>query len=158
MTEDVTREALKETVDVTENDIALLSGDIKHPSAQELVAEFMTTYGQTIRTNPVLDVPERQLRFDLIKEEFEELEKAQSEDDFIEVVDAWADLVYVIYGAALAHGVDLDAVLAEVQRSNMSKLGEDGKPIYRESDGKVLKGPNFFTPDVSKVLFPPKPE
>lgn len=157
MTEDTTREALAETVNLDVEDVALLSNDLKYPSPQELVTEFHETYGQVIRTNPVLDVPERGLRMELIREEFEELVKAQEENDFIEVVDAWADLVYVIYGAALTHGVDLDAVLAEVQRSNLSKLGEDGKPIYREGDGKVLKGPGFFPPNVKNVLFPPKP-
>lgn len=120
-------------------------------SAGELVMEFHQTYGQPIRTKPELHIPEKELRFNLIKEEFEEYEEALAENDFVEVADALADMIYVIYGAAITHGIDLDDVLKEVQRSNMSKLGEDGKPIWRE-DGKILKGPNFSEPDIAKVL------
>jgi len=203
-----------------------------------LVREFHETYGQPIRTEPVFDVPERQLRVELILEEASEYYEANKENDLYEMADALADLLYVAYGAALTHGIDIDAsfgntpeespvikvamamaasrskinglptlkvftrsaiarginktavnyaevaknggtveglrkalvsivsscysaslslginideVLLEVQRSNMSKLGEDGKPIYRE-DRKVLKGPNFFVPDIAKVL------
>jgi predicted HAD superfamily Cof-like phosphohydrolase len=209
-----------------------------YPSPLVLVEEFHLTYGQKVRITPHIDIPERILRIELIREESEELETATNEDDLIEVVDALADILYVTYGAAVAHGinidfvlgltdhtsparlinlaleaegaplpsaprfikevllheipvlqeavksynaasnalnvkelqnsltkiiftcyalsarlgVDIDDVLQEVQRSNMSKLGEDGKPIYRESDGKVLKGPNFFTPDITKIL------
>lgn len=212
-----------------------------YPSPSLLVTEFHTTYGQVIRTTPVFDVPERVMRSQLILEEASEYWDANKANDLVEMADALADLVYVVYGAALTHGVDLDAsfgghkespaevlkvvhkrtkqkirpiptlhaitrgsiasglnkaaiayskyvtevpaadgdpdmirsllttltssayfasfslginldeVLAEVQRSNMSKLGEDGLPIYRE-DGKVLKGPNFFQPDIAGVL------
>lgn len=209
-----------------------------YPSPLVLVEEFHLTYGQKIRITPHIDIPERELRKALINEETEELEEATEENDFIEVVDALADILYVTYGAAIAHGinidyvlgsqdntsparlislalesegtplpsvptflknvllkeipilieavqnyndasdalnvkdltnaltkiiftsyaisarlgVDIDDILAEVQRSNMSKLGLDGKPIYREADNKVLKGPNFFTPDIAKIL------
>lgn len=206
-----------------------------YPSAYSLVEEFHRTYGQAIRTVPQLDIPEKAMRVELIVEEAEELEVANRENDFIEIADALADLLYVTYGAALAHGIkpdelllgnktpvslvrletflqnytlptkptihinirnevvakvseaaeiykqasehgtidaveaaivnlikisyaaslafglDIDAVLEEVQRSNMSKLDKNGLPIYRE-DGKVLKGPNFFVPDVTAVL------
>lgn len=123
----------------------------KYPSAQQLVTEFHETYLQPIRTTPTLDVPERAMRFLLIEEEFKELTEAHENDDFVEIVDAWADLIYVIYGAALTHGVNLDNVLEEIQRSNLSKLDENGNPIFRE-DGKVLKGKGYFPPDVAKVL------
>lgn len=203
-----------------------------------LVEEFHLTYGQPLRVTPHLDVPQRELRVALIREELSELAEALEQNDFIEVVDALADILYVVYGAGITHGinldyilgcpthhspadiikqmvtldlgeslektphfnkeaiaegivkleselekyigaglsgnivafeaalsqlvvgtyiiaikcsVDIDDVLAEVQRSNMSKLGEDGKPIYRE-DGKILKGPNFFTPNIAEVL------
>ena len=212
-----------------------------YPSPSVLVREFHETYGQPIRTEPVFNVPELVMRSQLILEEASEFWEANHNNDLIEMADALADLVYVCYGAALTHGInldksfggtaespaellktihrknrlkirtaptlavitrkgiasginksavaysnyvttvnpeegnpdqlrsilttlvssayfaafslgiDLDDVLSEVQRSNMSKLGEDGKPIYRE-DGKVLKGPNFFTPDIEKVL------
>lgn len=120
-------------------------------SPNQLVKTFHETYGMAIRETPELNVPEREMRMKLIREEFQELLDAQEADDFVEIVDAWADMIYVIYGAAITHGVNLDHVLAEVQRSNLSKLGADGLPIYRE-DGKVLKGPNFFAPDIAKAL------
>lgn len=208
-----------------------------YPSPNQLVLEFHETYGQPIRLEPAFDVPERRLRVELILEEASEYYEANKANDLIEMADALGDLVYVAYGAAITHGINLDAsfgkgndspvrvirnamvkarakvrptptlkvftrtamarginaaavkyskeamnggsieglrstlvsivsscysaalslginldeVLAEIQRSNMSKLGEDGKPIYRE-DGKVLKGPNFFVPDIQKVL------
>lgn len=208
-----------------------------YPSPNQLVLEFHETYGQPIRFEPTFDVPERKMRVELILEEASEYFEANKANDLVEMADALADLVYVTYGAAITHGINLDAsfgkgedspstvirnamrkarakvrplptlsvftrkpiamginsaaikyseaaknggnteklrsslvsivsscysaafslginldeVLEEVQRSNMSKLGEDGKPIYRE-DGKVLKGPNFFTPDIQKVL------
>lgn len=121
------------------------------PSAQELVKEFHETYGQPVRVKPTLDVPERELRMNLIAEEFSELVEAYAADDFTEMVDAWGDLIYVIYGAALTHGVDLNKVLEEIQQSNMSKLDEEGNPIVRE-DGKILKGKNFFPPNIEGVL------
>lgn len=212
-----------------------------YPSPSLLVLEFHETYGQPIRTEPVFNVPELVMRSQLILEEASEFWEANHSNDLIEMADALADLVYVCYGAALTHGIDLDSsfggthespadllqsihrksrlkvrtaptlavltrksiasglnksaiaysnyvttvnpeegstdqlrsilttlvssayfaafsfgidlddVLSEVQRSNLSKLGEDGLPIYRE-DGKVLKGPNFFTPDIEQVL------
>ncbi len=87
----------------------------------------------------------------LIKEELQELFVAMAEKDIVEVADALTDILYVTYGAGHAFGIDLDACFREVQRSNMSKLGEDGKPIYRE-DGKILKGPDYSEPDLKKVL------
>lgn len=121
------------------------------PSPNELVLKFHETYGLSVKSTPELNIPEKNLRFELIKEEFEEYAEALENDDFVEVADALADLIYVIYGAAISHGVNLDNVLEEVQRSNMSKLGEDGQPI-RRADGKILKGPNFSEPDIATVL------
>ncbi len=122
-------------------------------SPHELVMEWHRTYNVPVgKCLPdLLSLDREELRYELIKEEFEELQDALDRQDFIEIVDALADLVYVIYGFAIEMGVDLDNVLQEVQRSNMSKLGEDGKPIFRE-DGKVLKGPNFSAPDLSEVI------
>lgn len=119
----------------------------------DMTREFHEKYGLTINTVPTLQVSEaeKKMRISLIDEELEELVYALKNDDLIEVADALADLLYVVSGAGHVFGIDLDAVLEEVQRSNLSKLGEDGKPIYRE-DGKVLKGPNFSEPDVGKVL------
>lgn len=93
----------------------------------------------------------RLLRKKLIEEEQEELFKAMADEDMVEIADGLADLLYVVYGTAAEYGIDIDAVFTEVQRSNLSKLGEDGKPIYRD-DGKVLKGPNFFPPNIRAVL------
>lgn len=120
-------------------------------SPNELVLAFHETYGMSIRHTPQFDVPEREMRMDLIREEMEELEDAYRQGDIVGMSDAWADLVYVVYGAAITHGVDLDAVLAEVQRSNLSKLGADGLPLRRE-DGKILKGPNYSPPDIAAVI------
>jgi predicted HAD superfamily Cof-like phosphohydrolase len=110
------------------------------------VREFHKTYSQPIRTVPTLNVPERKLRFDLIIEEVGELQDALEADDLVEVADALGDIAYVVYGAALTFGIPLDEIIDEIHRSNMSKLGADGRPIYRESDRKVLKGPDYFTP------------
>ena len=121
-------------------------------SPHVLVTEFHATYKMPIRETPVMDIPARKMRLELIMEEAEEYREAEANDDFIEMADALADLVYVAYGAALEHGIDLDEVLQEVQRSNLSKLHhETGLPIYRE-DGKVLKGENFTPPDIETVL------
>lgn len=118
----------------------------------ELVEDFMLAFGQKVEEAPIIpDKAIQELRVDLIAEELEELEYAIEKEDIIEVADALTDLLYVIYGAGHAFGIDLDACFVEVHNSNMSKLGEDGKPIYRD-DGKVLKGPNFFEPDLEKVL------
>ena len=119
-----------------------------------LVEEFMTTFGQEVKIKaewPNEDVCD--LRVDLISEEFDELREAiyTKEGTLVDVADALTDLLVVIYGAGHAFGIDLDSCFAEVHRSNMSKLGEDGKPIYRE-DGKVLKGPNFSEPDLKGIV------
>ena len=118
----------------------------------EKVKLFMLTYGQEVKTKAGLsDEKTNKLRIDLIKEEFIELNNAMNEKDLTEVADALTDILYVTYGAGHAFGIDLDKCFEEVQNSNMSKLGEDGKPIYNES-GKVMKGPNYFKPDLSKFL------
>ena len=93
------------------------------------------------------------LRFNLMKEENEEYLEAAEQGDLVEVADALGDMLYILCGTIIEHGMQdkIEAVFKEIQRSNMSKLGEDGKPIYRE-DGKVLKGPNYFKPDIAKVL------
>ena len=118
----------------------------------ELVEDFMAAFGQDIADRP--DFPNKQtcdLRVELIAEELDELKEAISNRDIIEVADALTDLLYVVYGAGHAFGIDLDACFEEVHASNMSKLGPDGYPIYRD-DGKVLKGPDFFEPDLEKIL------
>lgn len=116
------------------------------------VAMFMETFGQTVKTEPEMVSAELcKLRIDLIEEELDELKEAIKNNDLVEIADALTDILYVTYGAGHAFGLDLDACFKEVQASNMSKLGEDGKPIYRD-DGKILKGPNYFTPDLKKVL------
>jgi predicted HAD superfamily Cof-like phosphohydrolase len=120
----------------------------------EMVREFMVKFGQEVKTSPELPSREvQQLRLELIAEELNELWDALEANDIVEVADALADILYVTYGAGLAFGIDLDKCFAEVQRSNMTKLGEDGNPIYRE-DGKIIKGPNFEQPDLQSVLFP----
>jgi predicted HAD superfamily Cof-like phosphohydrolase len=118
----------------------------------EKVKLFMSTYGQEVKTKSEFsDDKTNKLRIDLIKEELEELTSAMKEKDLTEVADALTDILYVTYGAGHAFGIDLDKCFDEVQSSNMSKLGEDGKPIYNEA-GKVMKGPNYFKPDLSKFL------
>ena len=118
----------------------------------EKVRLFMKTYGQEVKDKAGLsDSKTNNLRIELIKEELEELTEAMQDENLIEVADALTDILYVTYGAGHAFGIDLDKCFDEVQNSNMSKLGEDGKPIYNES-GKVMKGPNYFKPDLSKYL------
>ena len=118
----------------------------------EKVKLFMQTYGQEVKTKANFsDEKTNKLRVDLIKEELEELTKAMDEKDLLEVADALTDILYVTYGAGHAFGINLDKCFDEVQSSNMSKLGEDGKPIYNEA-GKVMKGPNYFKPDLSKYI------
>ena len=118
----------------------------------EKVKLFMLTYGQEVKTKSEFsDNKTNKLRVDLIKEELDELTNAMKEKDLTEVADALTDILYVTYGAGHAFGIDLDKCFDEVQNSNMSKLGDDGKPIYNES-GKVMKGPNYFKPDLSKFL------
>ena len=119
------------------------------------VKEFMNAFGQEVVTKP--DWPKAEtmeLRMDLIEEEVGELNEAifDASGDLVEVADALADILYVVYGAGHAFGIDLDKCFDEVHRSNMSKLGEDGKPIYRE-DGKVLKGESFSEPNLKEVLY-----
>ena len=116
------------------------------------VRDFMKTFGQEVKTEPELpDKETAKLRIELIVEELNELIDANEDKDLIGIADALTDILYVTYGAGHAFGIDLDSCFREAQRSNMSKLGEDGKPIYRE-DGKVLKGPNYSEPDLKKTL------
>ena len=118
----------------------------------ESVRKFMETFGQEIKEKA--DFPNNKitnLRYELIKEELEEFKKAIEEKDIKEVADALTDILYVTYGAGHAFGINLDHCFDEVQKSNMSKLGDDGKPIYNEH-GKVMKGPNYFKPDLNKFL------
>ena len=118
----------------------------------EKVRLFMKTYGQEVKDKAGFsDAKTNKLRIDLIKEELEELTEAIQDKNLLEVADALTDILYVTYGAGHAFGIDLDKCFEEVQNSNMSKLGEDGKPIFNEA-GKVMKGPNYFKPDLSKYL------
>lgn len=118
----------------------------------ELVGDFMEVFGQEIKDEPALpDWDTCALRLDLITEEVRELEVALANEDLTDIADALTDILYVVYGAGHAFGIDLDACFEEVHRSNMSKLGQDGKPVYRE-DGKVLKGPDYFDPDLASIL------
>ena len=116
------------------------------------VGVFMKTFGQEVKNKPSFSTEKiNQLRISLIQEELDELKEAMTKNDLLEVADALTDLLYVTYGAGHAFGIDLDKCFNEVQNSNMSKLGEDGKPIYNEL-GKVMKGPNYFKPDLSKFV------
>ena len=118
----------------------------------EDVKIFMETFGQIIRTKPQFpDKKTMQLRYDLIKEELNELENAMKTKNLKEIADALTDILYVTYGAGYAYGINLDKCFKEVQRANMSKLGNDGKPIYNEK-GKVMKGPNYFAPDLKQFV------
>ena len=117
------------------------------------VGVFMKTFGQEIKNQPSFSTEKiNQLRVSLIQEELDELKEAMAKNDLLEVADALTDLLYVTYGAGHAFGIDLDKCFNEVQNSNMSKLGEDGKPIYNEL-GKIMKGPNYFKPDLSKFVY-----
>ncbi len=116
------------------------------------VGTFMKTFGQEVKTKPSFSTDKiNKLRLDLIKEELTELTEAMNNKDLLEVADALTDILYVTYGAGHAFGINLDKCFEEVQNSNMSKLDENGKPIYNES-GKVMKGPNYFKPDLSKFV------
>ena len=118
----------------------------------EDVKTFMETFGQMVRIKPQFpDEKTMQLRYDLIKEELNELERAMKTKNLKEVADALTDILYVTYGAGYAYGIDLDKCFKEVQRANMSKLGEDGKPIYNEK-GKVMKGPNYLEPNLKQFV------
>ena len=116
----------------------------------EKVRLFMKTFGQEVKANPSLSTNKiNDLRISLINEELDEFREAIKNDNIKEVADALTDILYVTYGAGHAFGIDLDKCFDEVQRSNMSKLGKDGKPIYNEH-GKVMKGPDYFKPDLTK--------
>ena len=118
----------------------------------EDVKTFMETFGQMVRTKPQFPNEQTmQLRYDLIKEELNELEYAMKTKNLKEVADALTDILYVTYGAGYAYGIDLDKCFKEVQRANMSKLGTDGKPIYNEK-GKVMKGPNYSEPNLKQFV------
>ena len=116
------------------------------------VKKFMETFGQEVKTKA--EFPSEKivkLRYDLIKEELDEFEEAIKTKNLKEIADSLTDILYVTYGAGHAFGIDLDKCFDEVQRSNMSKLGADGKPIYNDK-GKVMKGPKYFKPDLSKFI------
>ena len=116
------------------------------------VGIFMKTFGQEVKSKPSFSTDRiNKLRIDLIKEELDELKEAMDNNDLLEVADALTDILYVTYGAGHAFGIDLDKCFDEVQNSNMSKLDDNGKPIYNEA-GKVMKGPNYFKPDLSKFV------
>jgi len=116
------------------------------------VGTFMKTFGQEVKDKPAFSTDKiNKLRIDLIKEELEELTEAMKNNDLLEVADALTDILYVTYGAGHAFGIDLDKCFEEVQNSNMSKLDENGQPIYNES-GKVMKGPNYFKPNLLKFV------
>ena len=116
------------------------------------VKKFMETFGQEIKEKACFPSDKiSTLRYELIREELEELQEAINNKDIKEVADALTDILYVTYGAGHAFGINLDECFKEVQRSNMSKLGQDGRPIYDEK-GKVMKGPNYFKPNLSKYL------
>ena len=116
------------------------------------VGTFMKTFGQEVKTKPSFSTDKiNKLRLDLIKEELNELTEAMNNKDLLEVADALTDILYVTYGAGHSFGIDLDKCFEEVQNSNMSKLDEKGEPIFNES-GKVMKGPNYFKPDLSKFI------
>ena len=116
------------------------------------VKNFMETFGQEVKSRPSFSSKKiNELRYNLIKEELDEFKLALDNNDLLEVADALTDILYVAYGAGHAFGINLDACFEEVQNSNMSKLGNDGKPIYNDQ-GKVMKGPNYFKPDLSKFI------
>lgn len=120
-------------------------------SAQQKVMEFHEAFGVPVRYTPKADIPERDLRVNLVLEEVSEFCRASVDLDIVGMAQELADIVYVAYGAALTHGIDLDAVIAEVHRANMDKLGPEGKPILRE-DGKVLKPEGWQPPRIAEVL------
>lgn len=121
-------------------------------SNQDKVIEFMRTFGQEVGTSPAWPAEAVvQMRLALIDEECDELHDGVDRRNIIEVADALTDILYVVYGMGATFGIDLDKCFTEVHNSNMSKLGEDNKPIYRD-DGKVLKGPNYFEPDLDTIL------
>ena len=117
------------------------------------VGTFMKTFGQEVKNKPSFSTDKiNKLRLDLIKEELDELKEAMDNKNLLEVADALTDILYVTYGAGHAFGINLDQCFEEVQNSNMSKLDENGKPIYNDA-GKVMKGPNYFKPNLSKFVY-----
>ena len=117
------------------------------------VGTFMKTFGQEVKNKPSFSTDKiNKLRLDLIKEELDELKEAMDNKDLLEVADALTDILYVTYGAGHAFGINLDKCFEEVQNSNISKLDENGKPIYNNA-GKVMKGPNYFKPNLSKFVY-----
>ena len=116
----------------------------------DMVEDFMNAFGQDVEKTPMMSGV-AELRYELIREELEEMREALDSKDLIGIADSLTDLLYVVYGAGHSFGLNLDACFEEVHRSNMSKLGADGKPIYRE-DGKVMKGENYYSPDLKKTL------
>ncbi len=132
--------------------LAVEIDDLFESTNFELAGDFMNAFGQEVLVEPTCPSPElAKLRLELIREEVEELNVGIEGMDIVEIADALTDILYVVYGAGHAFGIDLDECYHEVHRSNMSKLGEDGKPLYRE-DGKVLKGPNYFHPNLKDIL------
>jgi predicted HAD superfamily Cof-like phosphohydrolase len=127
-------------------------------SAAASVGEFHARFGLRLQAQPSADIDPglAALRVSLLQEEVGEFAEATASGDIVEIADALADIVYVAYGAAITYGIDLDAVLDEVHRSNMTKLDDDGRPIYRE-DGKVIKSANFRPPDIRSVLLRQRP-
>ena len=118
----------------------------------EKVGAFMKTFGQEVKQSPSFSTKKiNKLRISLIKEELDELVEAINKKELVEVADALTDILYVTYGAGHAFGINLDKCFEEVQNSNMSKLDKNGQPIYND-DGKVMKGPNYFKPDLSKFI------
>ena len=121
----------------------------------EAVTKFHKSYGLGIEHTPKANLPKNisELRFNLMKEENEEYLQAAQDQDLIEIADALGDMLYILCGTIIAHGFQdkIESIFDEIQRSNMSKLGADGKPIFRK-DGKVMKGPNYFKPDLKKIL------
>lgn len=119
---------------------------------QALVKEFHESFGAPVAETPTLIPLDRsKLRYKLMAEELDEYLVATVNGDIVEIADALGDLLYVVLGSAVEHGLDLEPILGEIHRSNMSKLGEDGKPVLRE-DGKILKGPRFFLPNLTRVV------
>lgn len=122
-------------------------------NTQEMVREFHEKFDLPLQDEPNLPSVElREMREDLMIEETLEYYEGEANNDLLNIAQELADIVYIAYGNALTYGIDLDSVIREIHRSNMTKLGEDGKPVYRD-DGKVLKGPNYTPPDLERVLF-----
>ena len=121
----------------------------------DAVIQFHEVFGLGIENEPISDLPKKiiDLRYNLMKEENEEYLQAAKENDLVEIGDALGDMLYILCGTIISHGFQdkMESIFDEIQRSNMSKLGKDGKPIYRE-DGKVMKGPNYFKPNLTKIL------